>query len=95
MIIIIIIIILIFTFALLKTTRPPRSLFFFSYSYTKFVCNFQFEKFFNNNNNNNSNNNKRHLIYSANFHMNAQLRFTKFLKIIIIKRSFSYISTYK
>ena len=32
-----------FTFALLKTTRPPRSL-FFNYSYTKFVLNFQFEK---------------------------------------------------
>ena len=31
-----------FTFALLKTTRPPRSL--FNYSYTKFVFNFQFEK---------------------------------------------------
>ena len=32
-----------FTFALLKTTGPPRSL-FFNYSYTKFVLNFQFEE---------------------------------------------------
>ena len=32
-----------FTFALLKTTGPPRSL-FFNYSYTKCVFNFQFEK---------------------------------------------------
>ena len=31
-----------FTFALLKTTGPPRSL--FNYSFTKFVSNFQFEK---------------------------------------------------
>ena len=36
-----------FTFALLKTTRPPRTLFLTIVTYTKFVLNFQFWEEFN------------------------------------------------